>query len=231
MNEKEKQEYIDYILSRKSSNKKNYYKESLQEIKNFKQTNPNRKPTILLHACCVVCACWPIDFLVENGFEVTVMYNNSNIWPKEEYDHRLSELKRYLKERWHDTIPLIVTPYDYETYHQTILAKRKEDPEGWKSCFGCYATRMNEGFVYANNHHFDYFTTVMTFSRQKDSQKINEIGLSLQKQYNHTKYFLSDFKKANGALKSEQICNTYNIYRQAYCGCEYSYQERLEANK
>ena len=226
MNDKEKEEYNAYILSRKSSSKRNYYKESLKEIEQFHHNCPNRKPTILLHACCIVCACWPIDFLIENGFDVTIMYNNSNIWPKEEYDHRLNELKRYLHEKWKDSIPLIVTDYDYDRYAATTLAARGTDPEGWKSCFGCYAERMNEAFNYADAHHFDYFTTVMTFSRQKDSQKINEIGLNLGKQYKNTHYFVSDFKKANGALKSEKICDTYCLYRQDYCGCEYSWKER-----
>lgn len=228
MNNLEKEEYIQYVLSRKSSNKRNYYKESLKEIKDFYQTNPEKKPTILLHACCIVCACWPIDFLKENGFEIQIMYNNSNIWPKEEYDHRLSELKRYIKEKWNDSIPIIEESYNYDEYASTILKNRGSDPEGWKSCFGCYAKRMNVAFRYADEHHFDYFTTVMTFSRQKDSQKINEIGLNLSKQYPNTKYFVSDFKKANGALKSEAICNEYCLYRQDYCGCEYSYHERHE---
>jgi predicted adenine nucleotide alpha hydrolase (AANH) superfamily ATPase len=59
------------------------------------------------------------------------MYNNSNIWPKEEYDHRLSELQRYIQERWHDEIKVIVPAYDYETYAATVLKNRGSDPEGW----------------------------------------------------------------------------------------------------
>lgn len=230
MNEAEKEEYIAYILSRKSSAKKNYYKESLKEIRDFYQRNPNRKPSILLHACCIVCACWPLDFLKENGFEITIMYNNSNIWPLKEYEHRLSELKRYIKEKWNDEIEVIEEPYNYEEYASVTLKNRGTDPEGWKSCFGCYAQRMDHAFHYANDHHFDYFTTVMTFSRQKDSQKINEIGLNLGKKYSNTKYFTSDFKKADGALKSEKICDDYCLYRQDYCGCEYSYNERHKSN-
>ena len=225
MDEKEKEEYIAYIMSRKSSNKKNYYKESLKEIASFHKTH-DRKPRILLHVCCIVCACWPLDFLLENGFEVAVMYNNSNIWPEAEHDKRLAEVKRLLHERYHDQIELIVPPYDYDTYAKTVLKNRGTDPEGWTSCFGCYGERMNAAFQYADEHGFDYFTTVMTFSRQKDSQKINEIGLNLGRNYTHTKYFVSDFKKADGALKSDAICNEYCIYRQDYCGCEYSYHER-----
>lgn len=226
MNEKEKEEYIAYVLSRRSSSKHNYYKESLKEIERFRKKHPDRSPSILLHACCIVCACWPLDFLKDNGFEVTIMYNNPNIWPKNEYDLRLSELKRYVHERWNDQIPVIEGNCDYETYEKTVLKNRGNDPEGWKSCFGCYAERMNEAFAYAETHSFDYFTTVMTFSRQKDSQKINEIGLQLGKKYERTIYFVSDFKKADGALKSDRICDEYCIYRQDYCGCRYSFEER-----
>jgi predicted adenine nucleotide alpha hydrolase (AANH) superfamily ATPase len=226
MNEQEKNEYISYIHNIRNSSRTNYYKESLKEIEQFKKKNPDRKPTILLHACCIVCACWPLEFLYDSGFDITIMYNNSNIYPEEEYEHRLSEMKRYLRERWNDSIPLIVTPYQYKEYEGTVLKNREMDPEGWKSCFACYANRMNEAFAYADANDFDWFTTVMTFSRQKNSAKINEIGTELSHKYNHTKYFLSDFKKANGALASDSICTQYDIYRQDYCGCRFSMNER-----
>ncbi len=215
------EEYRAYILSRKSSFKRNYYKESLKEMEKIKAEG--RKPKLLLHACCVVCACWPLDFLHET-FDVTVMYNNSNIYPSSEYDLRLSELKRYLRERWHDEIPLIEVPYDNESYTRK-LEPMKDDPEGWKRCFFCYTERMRECFAYAEEHGFDYFTTVMTFSRQKDSQKLNEIGLNLEKEFSHAKYFVSDFKKADGAKRSKEICDAYDLYRQNYCGCVYSWLE------
>ena len=218
MNDRE--EYIEYIQNRKSSFKRNYYKESLKEMESFAERFKDRKPRILLHACCVVCACWPLDFLAD-AFDITLIYNNPNIWPKEEYDHRLSELKRYLHERWNDEIPLIVTEYNGEEYMESI-AFGKDDPEGWKRCFFCYEKRMDEAFRYADEHGFDYFTTVMTFSRQKDSQRLNEIGLKLEKKYQNTKYFVSDFKKADGQKRSNEICDAYGLYKQNYCGCIFS---------
>ena len=83
---------------------------------------------------------------------------------------------------------------------------------------------MDEAFRYADENGFDYFTTVMTFSRQKDSQKLNEIGLKLQQKYQNTKYFVSDFKKADGQRKSNEICDAYNLYKQNYCGCIFSFR-------
>lgn len=226
MNEKEKQEYIAYLQSRKSSSRHNYYKESLKVIEHWKKDHPDQQPRIILHACCIVCACWPLDFLKENGFDVTVFFSNSNIWPKSEYDHRLNEVKRYLHERWNDDISLIVSSYDYEKYAEIVIPERENDPEGWKSCFACYAKRIDEAFAYGDANGYDFCTTVMTFSRQKDSEKINEIGLRLAAKYSRTKWFVSDFKKADGQKKSEAICDAYDIYRQDYCGCKTSYYER-----
>lgn len=214
------EEYAAYVRGRKSSSKTNYHVESLKEMKTFPERFPDRKPRILLHACCVVCACWPMDFL-SGAFDITLIYNNPNIWPKAEYDHRLSELKRYVHERWNDSIEIIVTGYTGEEYMESLMFG-KDDPEGWKRCFFCYEKRMDEAFRYADEHGFDYFTTVMTFSRQKDSQKLNEIGLKLQEKYSHTKYFTSDFKKNDGQRRSNEICDAYSLYKQNYCGCFFS---------
>ena len=41
---------------------------------------------ILLHACCAVCAGYPLDLLREEGFEPVVYFFNPNIHPKQEYD-------------------------------------------------------------------------------------------------------------------------------------------------
>ena len=40
-----------------------------------------------------------------------------------------------------------------------------------------------------------------------------------------------DFKKNNGYLKSVKFAALYNLYRQNYCGCVYSYQDMLEREK
>ena len=54
---------------------------------------------ILLHACCAVCAGYPLDLLREEGFEPVVYFFNPNIHPKQEYDRRLAELVRYCKKQ------------------------------------------------------------------------------------------------------------------------------------
>lgn len=218
------QAYRNYLLNRRSSHRTNYYLMSLKELQKI-HAEYDRKPRLLLHACCAVCASFPLEFL-SGHFELTVYFNNSNIWPKEEHDRRLSELQRYLKETG-SKADLITVPYDHESYMKP-LKPMKDDPEGFGRCFYCYAVRMNQAYTYAEAHGYDFFTTVMSISRQKDSQKMNEIGKSLSRLHPGTAYFYSDFKKGGGQVRKEELSALHNLYRQDYCGCEYSVREKAD---
>ncbi|MEG0176419.1 epoxyqueuosine reductase QueH [Anaerorhabdus sp.] len=212
---------------KKSTNKINYYQQSLDEIEKIKLTK--QRPSLLLHACCAPCAAFPLEFL-NNVFNCTILYNNSNIYPSDEYYRRLNELKRYLDEFNQvatNKIKLVEVNYDNELYTKK-LEPLKDYPEGSIRCFTCYSLRMEEAYNYASNNHFDYFTTVMTISRQKDSQKLNEIGSKLQSHYPTVKYFYSDFKKKKGIDRARELSKQHNLYRQQYCGCIYSYQKYIE---
>ena len=186
------------------------------------------KPKLLLHVCCGPCSCYPLTYLCPH-FDVTIYYGNSNIYPAEEYQRRLGELKKLLDllKRDHGfDIGLIVPPYDNEGYMKH-LEPLKDQPEGGERCFLCYALRMEAAYAYAAEHGFDFFTTVMTVSREKNSRKINEIGASLMKKYPAVKYLFSDFKKNRGLEIGTDIRKGYGLYYQDYCGCIYSYQEAL----
>lgn len=218
-----KEAYIEYLKSRKSSNKTNYYLLSKKEEEEIKKKYGHQKPKILVHACCAVCASWPLEYL-SSFFDVTVFFNNSNIWPEEEYTRRLNELKRYILET-NTNIKIIVTDYENESYTKK-LEPMKDEPEGWQRCFYCYELRMKEAYHYASDHGFDYFTTVMSISRQKDSQIINGIGKKLSVLYPNVSYFYSDFKKGGGQERQKELVDEHELYRQDYCGCVYSYQSR-----
>ena len=208
----------------------NYYEKSQQILDKIKDLP--KKPRLLLHVCCGPCSSYPLTILYPY-FDVTIMYNNSNIYPKEEYDHRLNELKKLLKCYKRDygfDIELLETKYDNDTYNLD-LEPYKDLPEGQIRCFICYEKRMDEAFKYADEHGFDYFTSVMTISRFKNAQKINEIGEKLQAKYKNTKYFFSDFKKKNGEVLGKQLTRKYDLYEQQYCGCKYTYEDYLERNK
>ena len=102
------------------------------------------------------------------------------------------------------------------------LEHLKDEPEGGLRCKLCYELRMNESFKYANEHNYDYFTTVMSISNRKNAEWINETGEKLDKIYPNTKYLYADFKKGNGINKNDELNRKLNLYHQNYCGCIYS---------
>lgn len=205
----------------------NYYKKSNQILDNLKGLPT--KPKLLLHACCGPCSTFPLTYLCPN-FEVTIFFNNSNIYPENEYVRRLEELRKFLgyfKRDYGYEVKLIVTKYDNEKYN-VDLEPYKDLPEGETRCFICYEKRMNEAYEYASKNGFDYFTTVMTISRQKNSQILNEIGEKLSQKYPNVKYFYSDFKKNKGIDMAREMRIKYDLYQQLYCGCKYTYAKGLK---
>lgn len=208
----------------------NYHKVALHELSKIDESGV--RPKLLLHVCCGPCSCFPLLFLCPH-LDVTIYYSNSNIYPESEYQKRLRELKRFLefvKKDYGYNIPLIEMPYDNEDYMKH-LTPFGPGPEGGERCFACYAVRMKEAYDYAEANGFDYFTTVMTISRQKNAEKLNEIGMSLSTSHPHTKYFYSDFKKGKGEEEGIRIAKSYDLYRQCYCGCVYSYEDMLRRNE
>lgn len=209
------------------TNLKNYYQESLQELQ--KISNRDKKPSLLLHACCAPCACFPMESL-DDLFDITLYYENSNIYPSTEYQKRLSELKDYVdhfnKEK-KANIQLICPVYNSTAFTEKLSPLGHLD-EGKERCFLCYSLRLEETFRYANENNFDYISTVMTISRHKNSQKLNELGETINQQFPKVKYFFSDFKKNGGQEFSTAIAREHQMYRQSYCGCIYSYEKSLK---
>lgn len=204
------------------ANKKNYQK----ILKNtLDLIDISCKPTLLLHACCGPCFTIPFEEL-SPFFKISVMYNNSNIYPKDEYRRRLQELKDYIK-KVNPEIELFEDPYDNTTYMKD-LEKYGDMPEGHERCRVCFRKRLSRGYEYAETKGFDYYGTVMTISRYKNAQDINQIGEELEKSHRHTKWLYADFKKDNGYEKSLLIIQENEMYLQEYCGCIYSYQSYLK---
>ena len=113
------------------------------------------------------------------------------------------------------------------------MAKGLEDvPEGGERCFKCYRLRMEAAAKLAQEGGYDYFTTTLTISPLKNAPLLNEVGELAAEAYGAV-FLNSDFKKKNGYKRSVELSQEYGLYRQDYCGCIYSRQERkrqLEAD-
>lgn len=205
-----------------TNTKINYFDESLKEYKEIKKEYKNKTPSLLLHVCCGACSCFPLIFLIKL-FNITIFFSNPNIYPKEEYDKRLDALKKYvtkIKEVFNVKIDIIEDTYNYDDF-DIFLKPLKDENEGGNRCKICIAKRIEKTFIYAQNHNFDYVTTVMSISRNKDAKYLNELGSNLQKKYQNVKYYVSDFKKFSGQDIGIELSKKYNVYRQNYCGCKY----------
>ena len=176
------------------------------------------KKKLLIHSCCGPCSSYVIEYLA-NYFDITILYFNSNIYPKEEYLKRFNEQKRLI-EKFHNDIKLVEIGYDYDEYLEYISG-HENDFEGGQRCHLCYEYRLNKASIYAKDNGFDYFTTTLSVSPYKDSKVLNAIGKSLEDKYG-VKYLFSDFKKKDGYKRSIELSKKYNLYRQNYCGCEFS---------
>lgn len=202
-----------------------------------------KKPALLLHACCGPCSSYVIEYLAK-FFDITILYYNPNIYPKEEYFRRLNELKNLLPrfpEAIKNNVKLVEQNYDQNEFYEAI--KIKEEPElaneaeKGERCRRCYELRIKRAFNYAYEHNFDYFCTTLSISPFKDAEKINKIGEDLCKNANNSvistdsitgiianapKWLPSDFKKKGGFKRSLELSNEYGLYRQQYCGCIFS---------
>ena len=203
----------------------NYDKKFQEELQKIKDSYP----TLLLHVCCGPCSCNVLKEIC-TLFNITIYYSNSNIYPSEEYHRRYQELLDFINrfnQDYNQNIQVIENPYQPKLYLEDI-SRYQDEPEGGKRCYLCYQKRMNDAYNFAKDNHFDYWTTVLSVSPHKNSQWINEIGASFPQ--DTTKFLYSDFKKNNGYLKSVQLARSYNLYRQSYCGCVYSYQDMQKRN-
>lgn len=174
---------------------------------------------LLLHSCCGPCSTSCIDRL-KDEYEVTVFYYNPNIYPYEEYVHRLNEQSRYAKECGLK-IEVIDGKYDDNEQIYNAFCGLENEKEGGARCKVCFAYRLDKTAKYAKENGFDLFATTLTVSPHKNAQLINQIGQQLSQKYN-IDYLVADFKKKDGFLKSIQLSKKFNLYRQNYCGCKFS---------
>ncbi len=190
--------------------------------------NSGEKPTLLLHSCCAPCSTYCLEYLTKY-FDVTVFYFNPNITDQEEYFLRAKEQQKYLDNVYKGSVKYIEGRYNPQEFFD--MAKGLEGvPEGGKRCFLCYTLRLKEAATLAKQMGFDYFTSTLSISPYKNSQWLNEIGFSLEKQLGQ-KYLPVDFKKNNGYKRSTELSNEYGIYRQDYCGCVFSKEETEKRRK
>ena len=180
-------------------------------------------PTLLLHSCCAPCSSYVLEYLSQ-FFRITVFYYNPNIYPDEEYYHRVREQQEFIKKfPAKNPIDFIEGEFDKHRFYETVKGMENMR-EGGERCFACYELRLREAAECAKEQGMDYFCTTLSISPLKNAEKLNEIGQRLEAEYG-VKYLPSDFKKKNGYKRCVEISREYGMYRQDYCGCVFSMRD------
>ena len=152
----------------------------------------NRRPRLLLHACCAPCSSYVIEYL-SRYFDITLYFYNPNISPESEYAFRADELIRLTEEMPLGVdIPVIVEKYNSDEFYNIVMGM-EDQPEGGSRCHSCYRLRLEKSAEYAKLNGFDYFTTTLSISPYKNSTWLNEIGVELAREH-MVEYLISDFK-------------------------------------
>lgn len=209
-------------------NKINYQKILDKILENIKKDNV--RPKLLVHSCCAPCSSYVLEYL-NDYFDITVLYYNPNISPKEEYKKRKAEQIRFINEKFSDDnannkVSFMDCDYESEKYAEIVKGLEKE-PEGGMRCVECFSLRLDKTAELAKLYGFDYFVTTLSISPLKNAQLINRIGSEISEKYG-VSYLPSDFKKREGYKRSIELSKKYGLYRQNFCGCVYS---KIQADK
>lgn len=181
-------------------------------------------PSLLLHSCCAPCSSYVLEYLTRY-FKIAIYYYNPNISDLEEYRRRVEEQQRLIRELpVSHPVSFLEGHYDVGEFYEAVKGLETLG-ERSRRCYACYQLRLEHAAVAAKEKGFDFFTTTLSISPHKNAVWLNEIGERLSETY-HIPYLYADFKKRNGYKRSIELSAQYHLYRQDYCGCVFSRQEK-----
>ncbi|MCU0666616.1 MAG: epoxyqueuosine reductase QueH [Candidatus Omnitrophica bacterium] len=171
---------------------------------------------LLLHSCCAPCSIYPLEQIKAEGLEVEGIFYNPNIHPLDEYNKRRNAMVDFSAIK-----NLVVSYPEYLISEFMALIQGKDKkPE---RCFLCWKKRMEKTAKEAKAKGFDFFTTTLLVSPYQDHDALRQIGNDVAKQEN-VNFYYQDFRK--GFRLAQNQARASGLYRQKYCGCLYSLEER-----
>lgn len=178
------------------------------------------KPKLLLHICCIGCGVSIIDHLSEQ-YDVYLFFYNPNIFPLGELRKRLNEIKKVAKIY---KLNVIISHATHRRWRKMVKG-HEDEPERGGRCTICYRDRLTKTALRAKRLGFDAFTSTLSISPHKNFPVIKQIGTELADQLG-IEFIAEDFKKNGGFQKSCEISKKLDLYRQDYCGCEFSIRKK-----
>lgn len=179
---------------------------------------------LVLHTCCAVCALPIIEHLLKkrNNSDILLFFSNSNIYPFKEYEKRLENVKKIA-----NYYKLEIKSDNY--FHQEWLNYLKQNlplpPQDYSEnslrCLKCFEFRLKKTVEFTKENNFKEFATTLSVSLYKDTSFINQFAQKLA-QENQLEYVKINLEPQLAKKESLLLTKKLNIYRQKYCGCEFS---------
>lgn len=173
---------------------------------------------LLLHMCCGPCSCYPVKVLREQGIEPTGYFFNPNIHPYKEWDMRLKAAEEFAAR----SEMKIITDKHYMLRDFLRRALAAEQVENGR-CRMCYTWRLEETARYAAENGFDAFTSTLFYSIYQQHELMKETAEHFARVYG-VKFHYEDFRP--GWQEGIDMSVEMGLYRQPYCGCIFSEEER-----
>ena len=172
---------------------------------------------ILMHVCCGPCTVYPLEYLRRHGHEVKGYFFNPNIHPYREFKRRISALTDFAEQKKFSID--IDRNYGLTEYLRQVVFNES------KRCSICYNMRLKPTARLAVEQGADAFTTTLLYSKYQNHALLIEKCEQLAAQYD-IEFFYHDFRK--GWQQGIDGSIAMDLYRQPYCGCIYSEQERYD---
>lgn len=169
---------------------------------------------LLMHICCAPCSTYPLYLLREEGHNVTGFFYNPNIHPIEEYQRRKDTAKAY------SNIVKLEVKYE-DGFMEDVWLNYKDSSES--RCLMCYSLRLDKTASYAKENGYEAFTTSLLVSPYQKHELIKELGEKFALKYG-VKFYYKDFRPC--FREGQAIAKEMGLYRQKYCGCIISFNER-----
>ncbi len=172
---------------------------------------------LLLHVCCAPCSTYTLEQLRQQDIDVSGYFYNPNIHPFREFRKRLASLRDFAREK---KFPIeLETEYGLTEYLRKVVFHEKE------RCMICYDMRLEKTARQAAKTGADAFSSTLLYSRYQNHEAITKIGRKMARKYG-VEFYYNDFR--SGWQEGIDQAIAMDLYRQPYCGCIYSEQERYD---
>lgn len=172
---------------------------------------------LLLQVCCAPCGTYISYERLAPRYDLTWYFCNPNLLSLDEYERRLEAVQNMAaKFGW----PLLIEPYQHTAWQEFACA-RAADPERGERCRLCYRDRLEKTALLAQAQGFDLFGTTLLVSPYKDTEAILRIGQECSAAA-CLDFLAENFQADDGYRRSQNLAKELGLYRQKFCGCEYS---------